>query len=78
MFGNVIGVIVSKLNTEFMLRNFNDLPQNINFAIKAGILKKFLYKNGVDFEEVHSETKLELTEISKQAQNYTVEVSCIN
>ena len=76
-FGNVIGVIVSKLNTEFMLRNFNDLPQNINFAIKAGILKKFLYKNGVDFKEVHSETKLELTEISKQAQNYTVEVSCI-
>jgi S1-C subfamily serine protease len=77
-YGNIIGVIVSKLNSEFMLRNFNDIPQNINFAIKATYLKKFLYRNKVEFKEVHSESELELTKISQQAQEYTVEVNCLN
>jgi serine protease Do len=46
--GNVAGVIVSKLNAARVAQmEGGDIPQNVNFAIKASVVLNFLKENGV-------------------------------
>jgi hypothetical protein len=40
--GNVVGVVVSKLNALAVTRATSDVPQNVNFAIKAAVVDAFL------------------------------------
>lgn len=50
--GSSSGWVVSKLDTQLVDNATGDIPQNINFAIRAEIAKLFLYKNGVKPIEV--------------------------
>jgi hypothetical protein len=45
--GNVVGVIVSKLNAQRVAERTGDIPQNVNFAIKGDRAVAFLRRNGV-------------------------------
>jgi hypothetical protein len=45
--GNVVGVIVSKLNAQRIAQRTGDIPQNVNFAVKGGEALDFLRRNGV-------------------------------
>jgi S1-C subfamily serine protease len=45
--GNVVGVVVGKLDSLKIAMRDGDLPQNVNFAIKADILMSFLDANHV-------------------------------
>jgi S1-C subfamily serine protease len=45
--GNVIGVIVSKLNAARIAQRTGDIPQNVNFAVKGSEAVDFLRRNGV-------------------------------
>lgn len=47
--GNVVGVVVSKLNVLKVAQATNDISQNVNFAIKAPILMSFLEANGIHY-----------------------------
>ena len=47
MGGNVVGVIVSKLNAQRVARQTGDIPQNVNFAVKGTEAVDFLRRNGV-------------------------------
>jgi S1-C subfamily serine protease len=78
IYGNIVGVIVSKLNSDFMIRIYKDIPQNVNFAIKGRYVKKFLDDNSIRYSQVSSNQKQDVTTISQSAQGYTVEVNCIN
>ena len=40
--GNVVGVVISKLNALKVLATTGDLPQNVNYAVKADYLLRFL------------------------------------
>jgi len=42
MNGNVVGVIVAKLDEVAALSSSGDLPQNVNYAIKGKYLNDFL------------------------------------
>jgi len=44
-YGNVIGVVVSKLNANEIAQVTGDIPQNVNFAIKGGEVLPILDKN---------------------------------
>lgn len=46
--GQVVGVVVAKLDVVFALKQYDDIPQNVNFAIRGEIAKLFLVQNGVD------------------------------
>ncbi|MCF6289090.1 MAG: trypsin-like peptidase domain-containing protein [Proteobacteria bacterium] len=76
--GYIIGAIVSKLDSKQILKYLDDIPQNINFAIKGKHIKRLLYNNNVRITEKVATAKLEVTEISQKAQDYTVEINCIN
>jgi len=77
-YGNVIGVIVSKLSSMFMIKEYQDVPQNINFAINGQYAQLFLKSNNVDIQFSDSNNKIETTQISHEAEQYTVEINCTN
>jgi S1-C subfamily serine protease len=49
--GNLVGVVSAKLNALKVALKDGDLPQNVNFAVKAAILQTFLNSNRVPFQE---------------------------
>jgi len=74
--GNVIGVVASKLNVLLVARLTDDVPQNINFAIKATVAANFLDSVGVDTVQEVSKRHLDPANIAQLAKQFTVRVSC--
>lgn len=75
--GNVIGIVVSKLDALKLAKSTGDLPQNINFAIRGDVVWSFLEAQNVDFTVSSSSDKLENTEIVGRGTAVTVLVRCI-
>jgi S1-C subfamily serine protease len=48
MAGNVVGVVVSKLNAQRVAQRTGDIPQNVNFAVKGNEALDFLRRNRVE------------------------------
>jgi hypothetical protein len=74
--GNVMGVVVSKLDAIKAAKLTGDIPQNVNFAINVNTLRSFLDANGVDYESASSDRALAPTAIAEKAKGYTVLVEC--
>lgn len=75
--GNVIGVVVSKLDALKLAQRIGDLPQNINFAIRGDVVRSFLEAQSVSFTASDASAKLENTEIASRGAAVTVRVRCI-
>jgi S1-C subfamily serine protease len=69
--GYLIGVVVSKLN---LVRG--DLPQNVNFAIKASTAASFLDAHGIAYKSAAGEKALPIPDIVEQARDFSVQVLC--
>ena len=74
--GNVMGVVVSKLDAIRLDKITGDIAQNVNFAIHANVLRTFLDTNGVDYNSANSDKPLAPTTISERARGFTVLVEC--
>ena len=74
--GNVVGVIVSKLNAVAIATINGDIPQNINFAISPLVLKGFLEANRVKYKTAASNKNLSTANVMSIASRYTVLVEC--
>lgn len=75
--GNVIGVVVSKLDALKVAQRMGDLPQNINFAIRGDVVQSFLEAQGATYTASESSTRLENTDIAARGSAVTVRVRCI-
>lgn len=76
-FGNVTGVVQSKLNVLKVALASGDFPQNINFAIKGAILASFLESNGVTITTgATTGTKLDPADLADAAKNVSGLVAC--
>jgi S1-C subfamily serine protease len=75
--GNLIGIVVSKLDALKLAKSTGDLPQNINFAIRGDVVRSFLDAQNVDFTASSASSKLENTEIANRGITVTVLVRCI-
>lgn len=75
-YGNVVGVIVSKLNVLRVAQVIKDVPQNVNFAIKSSIAATFLDSNGIEVPSETSAEKLSPADIAARSTKYTVRVLC--
>ncbi len=49
--GNLVGIVVSAVNYEYIIKEFNSIqpPQNFNFGIKVSMLKNILSSNEIGF-----------------------------
>ena len=74
--GNVIGVVVSKLDAVRAAKLTGDIPQNVNFAIKGALVHGFLDIHGVAYRRRPSNAKLAPERIAELARGFTVAVHC--
>jgi serine protease Do len=75
-FGSLVGVVTSKLNALRAVAVTGDLPQNVNFAIKASVLATFLESNRVEFGAGANVTKLSAPDLADQANAISVYIRC--
>jgi TPR repeat protein len=75
--GNVVGVVVSKLNALAVAGATGDVPQNINFAIKASVATNFLEAQGVAYVLAPSSVELAASAVVDRARAGTVRVDCL-
>jgi S1-C subfamily serine protease len=74
--GRIVGVVASKLNALKVAQVTGDIPQNVNFAIKAKVATDFLDRHKINYEKAESKTELKTVAIGDQAKDYTVLVEC--
>lgn len=75
--GNVVGVVNAKLNALAVANKQGDIPQNVNFAIKASVAQNFLETNGVTIPGSIATRKLAPTDLAIHLKNFTVKVDCL-
>ncbi|MBT2989923.1 MAG: trypsin-like peptidase domain-containing protein [Candidatus Thiodiazotropha sp. (ex Ctena orbiculata)] len=76
--GNIVGIVVSQLNKLKMAIASGSLPENTNFAIKAGTVRAFLEANGVTSENTDLSGYLSTEAIAQIAAKQTLMVRCNN
>jgi S1-C subfamily serine protease len=69
--GYLIGVVVSRLNA---VRG--DVPQNVNFAIKASTAASFLDAHGIAYRSATGEKVLPIPDMVEQARGFSAQVLC--
>jgi serine protease Do len=74
--GNIAGVLVSKLNALRIAKVTDDIPQNVNFAIKSSIATNFLESNGITPSTKLADMRMEPTAIAELARTFTLRINC--
>jgi hypothetical protein len=74
--GNLMGVVVSKLDALKAAKITGDIPQNVNFAINSNVLRAFLDASGVEYDVANSGKAIAPTAIAEKAKDFTVLVEC--
>jgi serine protease Do len=74
-YGNVVGVVVARLNAIKLLKETGSLPQNVNYAVKSSFANSFLeslLKVVGKLKEPHPRTKRKFSDAVKKVQAATV------
>ena len=74
--GNVVGVVVAKLDALKVAGAINDVAQNVNFAIKTTVLTNFLDSNGVSYSTRAEAHPLQPSELAEEAKSFSVLIKC--
>ena len=74
--GNVVGVVMAKLNAIRVAQITGTLPENVNFAISGGAARAFLDAHDVLYETAPSDKELKGSDIAERAKRYTVLIEC--
>lgn len=74
--GNVIGVVVSKLNAMNIQQEVGDIPQNVNFGIALKNVVTFLDANDVPYERKASNAPKDKVDLAELARESTVLLQC--
>ena len=74
--GNVVGVVVSKLDAVRTAELTGDIPQDVNFSVKGALVRSFLDIHGVACRRQASDVKLTLEHLAEQARASTVAAPC--
>jgi serine protease Do len=75
--GNVMGVVVAKLNAALVAARSGDIPQNVNFAVKGTEALEFLRRTGVSPVVAESRgAERSAVEVGETAHRSTVFILC--
>jgi hypothetical protein len=75
--GDVVGIVVSKLDAIKMAKATGDIPQNVNFAIKADIARLFLEAQGVSLQPAQTGPPRKQEDVAATGREFTVLVECL-
>jgi TPR repeat protein len=76
MSGGVVGVVVAKLNAAKVMEALGDIPQNVNFAIKADVAKDFLESHDIKHERLSRRKNLSVPDVVDVARSVSVRILC--
>ncbi len=74
--GNVVGVVVGKLDAIKIAKATGSLPENVNFAISEGTARAFLDAHSVPYKTARSNRTMPTADIAAKAKGYTVLIEC--
>jgi hypothetical protein len=74
--GNVVGVVTSKLSPLWAAKNIGDLPQNVNFALKASVVRDFLESRGVGYQAKGLGTTIPVTDLPGKVSGAVFPLQC--
>jgi S1-C subfamily serine protease len=74
--GHLVGIVTAKLNAAHVARFTGDIPQNVNFAIKAEVARAFLDSKAIAYRMARSEQQLSPADVGDIAQPSTVHIRC--
>ena len=76
--GNVVGVVSAKLNARppNLVKNVGDIPQNVNFAIRASIVTSFLDANSVAYSSGSATQTMQSADLADQAKAISAFIEC--
>ncbi|WP_431283850.1 S1C family serine protease [Humitalea sp. 24SJ18S-53] len=75
--GNVVGIVVSKLNAQRIAQRTGDIPQNVNFAVKSTEALDWLRGSDVEPRVAATGPLLSPAEVGEMAHASTVFVRCL-
>jgi hypothetical protein len=74
--GHVVGIVTSKLSPLWTAAHLGDIPQNVNFAIKASVVRDFLDSKGIDYGTAPSTETVATPTIADQVRKAVVSIEC--
>ena len=74
--GTVVGVVSAKLNAVRVHEMTGDVPQNVNFAIKAALARGFLEAAGVDYQCRAPGPARAAADIATEARDCVMKIEC--
>jgi S1-C subfamily serine protease len=74
--GEVVGMVAAKLDALKFARATGNIPENINFAIKTGMLRDFLDNSVVPYQTAESKNELKTSDVARNARAFTLLISC--
>jgi serine protease Do len=74
--GNLIGIVSSKLNFLSEIKTQGDIPENVNFAIKASVAANFLQDNNIKFEIGEATQVLSAPDLADEAKALSAYIEC--
>ena len=74
--GNVIGIVSHKLNSILAAKLTGDIPQNVNFGLRAHVAIGFLESHGIEGRQSTFSEEKNTADISDMALEFTVKIAC--
>ena len=77
MYANVVGIVVAKLDALRIASSMDDIPQNVNFAIKASVAQNFLDAHNIRYSLGETTWRtLSVPDVVERAKAFSIEVTC--
>ena len=74
--GHVVGIVVGKLGAVGLVKLKGAVPENVNFAINASVVRPFLAALAVRYETAPSEQRLDAADVGEIATGFTLAIEC--
>ena len=76
MTGRLIGIVTGKLDDLKVAQITGNLPQNVNFAVKTSVIKRFLDAQSVAYEESKQGHRLDAADVGAVGVKATFLIEC--
>ena len=74
--GNVVGIVTATLNPFTQIKSQGNIPQNVNFALKATIAANFLQDNNIKFQIGEATQPAKGPVLADQARAISAYIEC--
>jgi hypothetical protein len=74
--GHLVGIVTAKLNALSVARFTGDIPENVNFAIKAEVARTFLDSKRIKYQMERSDKQLSPADVGDIGRPFTVYIEC--